>query len=80
MDYARPSVLPSECPEAPHRHPQGPNEDVSVCPRCWALSWELRPEGETFGLHLPDCSLPIRHESFCAPGGLGHPPARQIRG
>lgn len=32
------------------------------------------------GTHLPDCSLPPRHESFCQPGGAGHPAAPQVRG
>jgi hypothetical protein len=68
------------CPYGPHRGPQGPNEDLSVCRVCWSPSWEMRPEGQTFGHHLPDCSLPLRHESYCEPGGEGHPPAELIRG
>ena len=51
-----------------------------TCPECWALSYELRPEGQTYGDHLPDCALPLRHESFCKPGGAGHPRAPKIRG
>lgn len=43
-------------------------------------SWSMRPLGETYGTHLPDCSLPVRHESYCLPGGAGHPPAPRIRG
>lgn len=68
------------CPRGPHRGPQGPNEDLSQCAACWAPSWELRPPGETYGTHLPDCSLPARHESYCQPGGAGHPAAPRIRG
>lgn len=74
-DYTR-----DTCPHAPHRAPEGPNEDVGQCPWCWSLSWELRPEGQTFGHHLSDCSLPVRHESYCQPGGSGHPPAETVRG
>lgn len=73
-------VLPAECPDGPHRGPQGPNEDLSQCPVCWLPSHAMRPEGETYGEHLPDCRLPIRHPSFCEPGGTGHPPAATIRG
>lgn len=68
------------CPSGPHREPQGPNEDVSVCPDCWELTYVLRPAGETYGDHASDCSLPIRHEGHCQPGGAGHPSAPVIRG
>ena len=81
MDLAAvPHFTPATCPEGPHRGPEGPNEDLAQCPRCWGVSWELRPEGETFGHHLPDCSLPLRHSGCCEPGGAGHPPAELIRG
>lgn len=73
-------ISPAECPDGPHRGPEGPNEDIAQCPRCWRLSWCLRPEGETYGWHDPDCSLPARHESYCRPGGDGHPVAAKIRG
>lgn len=73
-------VPQAECPDAPHRPPQGPNEDVAQCGRCWGLSHAMRPDGETYGHHLPDCRLPRRHESYCEPGGSGHPPAAVIRG
>jgi hypothetical protein len=39
-----------------------------------------RPAGETFGDHLPDCSLPVDHESYCQPGGSGHQTAETVRG
>lgn len=68
------------CPDGPHRAPEGPNEDVSQCTTCWGLSYALRPAGETYGDHLPDCSLPLRHESYCQPGGTGHPTGPVIRG
>jgi hypothetical protein len=68
------------CADGPHRGPEGPNEDISQCGTCWAPSHALRPAGETFGRHQPDCSLPLRHESYCAPGGSGHPDAKVIRG
>jgi hypothetical protein len=71
-------VIP--CPDGPHRGPQGPNEDVALCPRCFERSWELRPEGETYGWHLADCSLPERHEGYCQSGGEGHLAAPLIRG
>jgi hypothetical protein len=67
------------CPNAPHRPPQGPNEDIAQC-WCGEMSYAMRPWGETFGEHLDDCSLPVWHESFCQPGGSGHPPAKVIRG
>jgi hypothetical protein len=73
-------VKAKPCPNEPHRDPQGPNEDLSACPACGALTYELRPEGETYGDHLPDCSLPQRHESHCQPGGAGHPTAPVICG
>ena len=71
---------PSACPDRPHRGPEGPNEDLGQCPKCLMPSWSKRPEGETFGCHLPDCSLPVDHESFCVGGGSGHPPSRKVRG
>jgi hypothetical protein len=71
---------PSECPRGPHRGPEGPNEDLSQCLLCWSPSYSMRAWGETYGEHLPDCSLPIWHESYCEPGGHGHPKAPKIRG
>lgn len=68
------------CPNGPHRGPQGPNEDLDQCRECWSISWALRPGGETYGDHIPDCSLPIEHESYCAPGGVGHKPSQHVRG
>lgn len=68
------------CPQGPHRGPEGPNEDLAQCHLCWAPSWGMRPEGETFGEHAEDCSLPLRHESYCQPGGSGHPTAEIVRG
>lgn len=69
------------CPRE-HRLPEGPNEDISTCPQpdCWRPTFTLRPIGETYGTHLPDCSLEERHLSYCQPGGQGHPPAQLIRG
>lgn len=69
-----------ECPEGPHRGPQGPNEDIAQCGRCLSISHSLRPASETFGYHLADCSLPVRHEGYCVGGGSGHEPAATIRG
>jgi hypothetical protein len=71
---------PQDCPNAPHRGPQGPNEDISSCWLCAGPSWALRPEGETFGRHAPDCSLAERHPGYCVGGGTGHPDAEVIRG
>lgn len=71
---------PDECPYAPHRGPQGPNEDLSQCMQCGMPSWSKRPPGETFGEHLEDCSLPVDHESYCEPGGDGHAPSEHVRG
>ena len=70
-----------ECPNKEnHRGPQGPNEDIATCRLCNSFSFAMRPEGETFGNHLADCSLPIGHQSFCVGGGAGHPPSRLIKG
>lgn len=65
-----------------HRGPEGPNEDLAQCPVCWMPTSSMRPESESFGWHKPDCSLPLRHEGFCQPGGLGHtrPDGVKIRG
>lgn len=69
-----------QCQFGPHRGPQGPNEDFAVCMVCGSVSWLMRPDGETYGEHLDDCCLPRRHESYCKPGGSGHPSAPTIRG
>lgn len=74
-------IPPDECPDqAKHRNPEGPNEDMGLCRLCRWPTFEMRPEGETYGDHWPDCSLPIRHERECVGGGAGHPRARKIRG
>jgi hypothetical protein len=72
--------LKEDCANAPHRGPQGPNEDLAQCPICWAVDHALRPVGETFGQHIPDCSLPLRHYGYCKPGGNGHPRSEHERG
>lgn len=72
--------VPEECPHGPHRGPQGPNEDLAQCYFCYSPSRTMRPWGETYGRHTEDCSLPIWHESFCEPGGSGHPEAPNLRG
>jgi hypothetical protein len=71
---------PDQCPDGPHRGPQGPNEDLAQCFSCLMPSWMLRPEGQEYGRHLADCSLPRRHESWCVGGGDGHPDAPVQRG
>ncbi len=71
---------PATCPQGPHRGPQGPNEDISQCYWCGSPDHVLRRWGETYGTHAADCSLPIWHEGFCAPGGSGHPRAPEVRG
>jgi len=71
---------PSSCPDAPHRGPRGPNEDISQCHRCLMPMWSMRPDREEFGGHLADCSLPRRHESYCQGGGAGHPEPGLLRG
>ena len=63
---------PDECPDGPHRWPEGPNEDLDMCPRCGMPSHRKRPSGEEFGGHIPDCSLPRDHLGCCQPGGQGH--------
>lgn len=70
--------IPLTC--GPHRGPEGPNEDLSMCRTCGSPTYALLPDGETYGDHLPDCSLPRRHESYCQPGGAGHQAAPKIRG
>jgi hypothetical protein len=79
-EWRWPPTDQADCPHGLHRGPEGPNEDLAQCPACWGASYAMRPEGETFGDHLPDCSLPQRHESYCQPGGTGHPTAATIRG
>lgn len=74
------STRPDECRLRPHRGPQGPNEDLAQCFFCGSPTFAMRPVGETFGDHLPDCSLPYWHESYCVGGGEGHPPSRTVRG
>jgi hypothetical protein len=70
-----------ECPDRDdHRVPEGPNEDMSVCRWCRAFTYELRPDGETYGDHLEDCSLERRHKGRCVGGGQGHVSAPVIRG
>jgi hypothetical protein len=73
-------VSPEDCPYGPHRGPEGPNEDLAQCFPCGSPSYVMRPWGETFGHHLPDCSLPVWHERRCVGGGSGHPPAPTVRG
>lgn len=78
-----PSLFPfwgQECPDGAHHGPEGPNEDVAQCILCGGVTHWLRPEGETWGDHLADCSLELRHEGQCQPGGSGHPRAAVIRG
>src|SRR6185312_3902521 len=48
-----------ECPDGPHRGPEGPNEDIGQCGKCGSPTFRMRPPGETFGTHADDCSLPI---------------------
>lgn len=79
-DWGLPFVSADMCPLGPHRGPMGPNEDLSTCPMCWSMSWVLRPDGEEYGRHLPDCALPRRHPGLCVGGGTGHPPAPIQRG
>lgn len=68
------------CPDGPHRGPQGPNEDLGQCSKCGSMGFSIRPAGEEFGGHVDDCSLPQDHQSYCQPGGAGHPPPRLMRG
>jgi hypothetical protein len=71
---------PEDCPDGPHRGPEGPNEDIAACWRCGMPSWVMRPDGEEFGGHIADCSLPRRHEGYCVGGGKGHPTPKVMRG
>lgn len=70
-------ISPEDC--VPHRGPQGPCEDIGQCPRCESISFRMRPPGECFGHHAPDCSLEERHEGICVGGGSGHPTGK-LRG
>jgi hypothetical protein len=72
--------IKAECDAGEHRGPEGPNEDLAQCPLCWSMTFSRRPDGETFGNHADDCSLPSEHLSFCVGGGSGHPPAPKARG
>lgn len=70
----------AQCPDGPHRGPQGPNEDLGQCSQCWSPSYAMRPTDEQIGLHADDCALPISHESYCVGGGSGHAPLPVVRG
>jgi hypothetical protein len=70
----------NECPNQPHRGPQGPNEDIGQCGLCMSFSYRMRPAGESFGYHKDDCSLDVGHPGYCVGGGEGHTPAPKIRG
>lgn len=74
-------IDPLSCTE---EHPEiaGPNMDMGQCGQCWMPVGVMRPEGETFGWHSDDCSLPLRHPGYCKPGGEGHrvPVGEKIRG
>ena len=72
--------LGDDCPYAPHRGPEGPNEDLAQCWECGSISYARRPQGEEFIGHIKDCSLPQDHLSYCKPGGKGHPPPFKRRG
>lgn len=74
------SLTTDACPDGPHRSPEGPNEDLAQCTKCWSPTYAMRPDSETYGEHLPDCGLPLRHASYCKPGGAGHPRATKVRG
>lgn len=71
--YLLDPIEPLNCEGYPHRSPEGPNESLVQCPYCWVLSFVMRPAGETSEDHFPDCSLDVRHQSYCQPGGAGHP-------
>lgn len=73
-------VDPEKCSQGPHRGPQGPNEDIGQCPECLSMSYAMRPSNEQIGLHIDDCSLDLRHPSFCVGGGEGHAPVEIVRG
>lgn len=66
-----------EC--GPHRAPEGPCEDIGQCNTCKRPTFAMRPPGECYGHHAPDCSLPERHERGCVGGGNGHP-TKVLRG
>jgi hypothetical protein len=72
----------SECDQEHGAGPAGPNEDLGQCHKCWMPVGVLRPDGESFGWHRDDCSLPMRHRGYCQPGGAGHvrPEGWKIRG
>lgn len=69
------------CKDHLHGFPQGPNEDMGgFCMKSGQGIRTMRPDGETFGDHLPDCLLSIKHPGYCEGGGKGHTSARTIRG
>lgn len=73
-------IAETDCPNGPHRAPEGPNEDLGQCRRCLGISHSMRPDNEQIGLHADDCSLPRHHPSYCVGGGTGHAPVEIIRG
>ncbi|QMU97831.1 hypothetical protein FVO59_11905 [Microbacterium esteraromaticum] len=74
-------IEPRDCTK-PHPEPAGPNMDLGQCADCWMPIGVMRPDGESFGWHSADCSLPMRHSGYCQPGGVGHaiPDGWKIRG
>lgn len=72
---------PGTCEVLP-RGPAGPNEDIGQCSKCWHMGAVLRPDGESFGWHGDECSLPMRHYGYCERGGTGHvmPDGWKLRG
>lgn len=72
--------VPDPVTSAPHRPPEGPNEDQGWCSTCGNIIAVTRPPGETYGLHADDCASPIDHPGVCEPGGDGHPVAPIVRG
>ena len=72
---------PSKC-DLEHPGLGGPNMDMGQCPKCWMPMGWMRPEGESFGWHADDCSLPVRHPGYCVGGGSGHmiPDTEHFRG
>lgn len=55
-----------------HGVPMGPNEDLGQCGICHMPIAVLRPYGDSFGWHTPDCSLRMLHAGRCVGGGRGH--------
>lgn len=44
------SLHPRDCPNGPHRAPEGPEEVLAMCYLCWSPTWAPRGQRRLWGL------------------------------